>query len=163
MGAVVASATLAPGLATPARANDLTRRLESLRFAVPGETGLSRAWRTQAPGGDARQVQFEIPAGPLSGVLAEIQRLTGLTIALANEGIGDVASPGVRGLFTAADALARALEGTKVTSRVTAPNSVTLEIRLAEEAVESASTRRGRAHRHPSTRSRSSKCRRPSR
>ena len=136
MGAVVASATLTPGLATPARANDLARRLESLRFAVPGETGLTQAWRTQAPGGDARHVQFEIPAGPLSGVLAEVQRLTGLTIALAYEEIGDIASPGVRGLFTAADALAHALEGTQVTSRLTAPHSVTLEIRLAEESVE---------------------------
>ncbi len=136
MGAVVASATLAPGLATPARANDFTRRLESLRFAVPGETRLAQAWRTQAPGGDARQVQFEIPAGPLSVVLAEIQRLTGLTIALANQGIGDVASPGVRGLFTPADGLARALDGTRVTARQTAPNSVTLEIRVMEEAVD---------------------------
>ena len=69
MGAVVTSATLAPGLATPARANDFTRRLESLRFAVPGETRLAQAWRTQAPNGDARQLQFEIPAGPLSVVL----------------------------------------------------------------------------------------------
>jgi outer membrane receptor protein involved in Fe transport len=83
-----------------------------------------------------RTRQFEIPAGPLSVVLAEIQRLAGLTIALANQAIGDVASPGVRGLFTPADGLARALEGTRVTARQTAPNSVTLEIRVTEEVVD---------------------------
>jgi catecholate siderophore receptor len=136
MGAVVASATLAPGITPPADASDFTRRLESLRFAVPGDTRRAQAWRTQAPIGDARQLQFDIPAGPLNGVLAEIQRLTGLTFALANPGIGDVASPGVRGLFTPADALAHALEGTNVTSRVTAPNRVTLEIVGVTEAVD---------------------------
>ena len=136
MGAFVASATLAPRAATPAQGAELTRRLESLRIAVPGDTHIAQAWQAQAASGDQRQLRFDIPAGPLRGVLAEIQRLTGLNILITNEGIGEVASPGVNGLFTPGEALARALEGTNVTSRATAPNSVTLEIRLASEAID---------------------------
>jgi len=136
MGAFVASATLVPRLATPADGAELTRRLEALRIAVPGDTHRARAWNAQAASGDARQLRFDIPAGPLSAVLAEIQRLTGLNITMSNERIGEVASPGVSGLFTPAEALVRAIEGTNVTSRATSPNSVTLEIRLVTEAVE---------------------------
>ncbi len=136
MGAFVASATLSPRLATPVHGAELTRRLESLRIAVPGDTHVARAWSAQVAAGDTRQLRFDIPAGPLRTVLAEIQRLTGLNIAITNEGIGDVASPGVSGLYTPADALTRALEGTNVTSRTIAPNSVTLEIRLMSEAVD---------------------------
>ena len=40
------------------------------------------------------------------------------------------------GILTPLEAIARALEGTSVTSRVTGPNSVSLEIRLASEAVD---------------------------
>jgi catecholate siderophore receptor len=135
MGAFVASATIAPKFAAPAHGAELFRRLESLRIAVPGETHAGHAWRAQAAGGQP-QVRFAIPAGPLGVVLTEIQRLTRLNITIATEGIGEVASPGVNGLFTPEEALARALEGTNVTSRATAPNDYTLEIRLVAEAVE---------------------------
>ncbi len=136
MGAFVASATLAPRLAAPVEGKELTRRLESLRIAVPGETQVTSAWQVQAASGDQRQLRFEIPTGPLRVVLAELQRLTGLNIVITNEGIGEVTSPGVSGLFTPAEALAHALDGTNVTARATAPNSVTLEIRLAAESVD---------------------------
>src|SRR5262245_39661380 len=90
MGAFVASATLAPRAATPVQAAELTRRLVSFRITVPGETSLAHAWRVQAGSGDARQ--FDIPAGPLGPVLAEVQRLTGISIVFTNPGIADVAS-----------------------------------------------------------------------
>jgi catecholate siderophore receptor len=135
MGAFVASAAFAPRFAAPAHAAELSRRLESLRIVVPGETRVAQAWNAQAAAGQ-RQRRFTVAAGPLNLVLAEIQRLTGLNFTFANDGIGEVASPGVNGLFTPEEALARALEGTRVTSRATAPNTYALEIRLSAEAVE---------------------------
>src|SRR5688572_12009372 len=136
VGAFMASAAFAPQVAGPAHAADLGRRLESLRIAVPGETRLARALANQAPAGDQRQVRFDIPAGPLRTVLAEIERISGVSIALTNPAISDISSGGVSGLLTPMEAIARALQGTSVTSRETGPNSVSLEIRLASEAVD---------------------------
>jgi catecholate siderophore receptor len=136
MGAFVASAAFSPRLAGPAHAADLGRRLESLRIAVPGETRLARAQANQAPAGDQRQMRFDIPAGPLRTVLAEIERISGVSIAVTNPAIADISSSGVSGILTPVEAIARAIDGTSVTSRSTGPNSVSLEIRLASEAVD---------------------------
>ena len=81
-------------------------------------------------------MRFDIPAAPLRIVLAEIERISGVSIVVTNAAIADISSAGVSGLFTPLEAIARALEGTSVTSRVTGPNSVSLEIRLASEAVD---------------------------
>ena len=139
MGAFVASATLAPPMAAPVESAELSRRLQSLRVAVPGETRWAQAAMQasmQAPGSDEKPMRFNIAPGPLGPVLEEIKRLSGLNIAFTNAAIADIASPGVSGVFTPSQALARALEGTSVTSRVTAPNSVSLDIRLASEAID---------------------------
>ena len=136
MGAFVASAAFAPPLVRPAHATDLTRRLESLRIAVPAETRLAAPMAAQAPGGDQRQMRFDIAPAPLGVVLAEIERISGVSIAITNSAIADISSSGVSGLFTPLEAIARAVEGTSVTARVTGPNSVSLEIRLASEAVD---------------------------
>ena len=136
MGAFVASAALAPPLALPAHATELARRLESLRIAVPAETGLARALPAQAAAGDQRQLRFDIPAAPLRIVLAEIERISGMSISVTNPAIAAISSAGVSGLFTPLEAIARALQGTSVTSRATGPNSVSLVIRLASEAVD---------------------------
>jgi catecholate siderophore receptor len=135
-GALVASATFAPHLASPAHATELGRRLELLRIAVPAETLLARALPTQAPRGDERQMRFDIPGASLRTVLAEIERISGMSIIITDTAIADIWSPGVSGLFTPLDAIARALEGTSVTSRLTGPNRVSVEIRLASEAVD---------------------------
>jgi catecholate siderophore receptor len=136
VGAFMASATIAPSLAARADAGALARRLEQLRLAVPGETRLALAGRSQATRGDQRQLRFDIPAGPLRAVLAEIERISGVSIALTNPMIGDIASTGVTGLFTPLDAIMRALEATSVSARVTGPNSVSLELRIVTEAVD---------------------------
>ena len=144
MGAFVASATFAPRIATSADASPLTHRLEALRVAVPAETRLaldapmqaSLRLRSGQARGDQRQLRFDIPAGPLRTVLAEIERISGVSIALTNPAIGDIASNGVAGFLTPADAIARALEGTLVSARHTGPNSVSLELRLSAEAVD---------------------------
>ena len=135
-GAFVASAAFAPSLASPAHATELGRRLELLRIAVPAETLLARALPAQAPRGDERQLRFDIPGAPLRTVLAEIERISGVSIVITDTAIADIWSPGVSGLFTPLEAIARALEGTSVTSRLTGPNRVSVEIRLASEAVD---------------------------
>ena len=59
-----------------------------------------------------------------------------MSILITDAAIADISSPGVSGLFTPLEAIARALEGTSVTSRLTGPNRVSVEIRLASEAVD---------------------------
>ena len=137
MGAFVASAAFAPRLAAPAHATDLARRLESLRIAVPGETRLARALPAQAPARRPAPAALRHSSRRrCASVLAEIERISGVSIVVTDAAIADISSAGVSGLFTPLEAIARALEGTSVTSRVTGPNSVSLEIRLASEAVD---------------------------
>jgi catecholate siderophore receptor len=135
VGAFVASATLSPRFAPPAEAVELERRLTQLRIAVPAETQLMRVLPAQAASGDQRQMRFDIPAAPLRIVIAEISRLSGVSVAITNPAIAEISSPGVSGIYTPLEAIARALDGTSVTSRITGPDSVSLEIRLASEAV----------------------------
>src|SRR5688572_20250251 len=117
MGACVASAAFAPRSATPAQAAELARRLEPLRIVVPAEIQLARALPAQAPRGDERRLRFDIPAAPLRVVLAEIERVSGVGILITDAAIADISSPGVSGILTPPEAIARALEGTSVTSR----------------------------------------------
>ena len=136
MGAFVASAALTPQMAARAEGVELSRRLEALRIAVPGETRLARALQAQAAAGQTRQLRFDVPAGPLRTVIAEIERIAGVTITMTNSAIGEISSRGVSGVYTAEEAVARAIDGTSVTSRLTAANSISLEIRLTSEAVD---------------------------
>jgi catecholate siderophore receptor len=135
MGALVATASFAPKYEATADGATLGHRLETLRFVVPAETRLARAVPAQAPEGDQRQLRFDIPAALLQTVLGEIERISGVSITLTNPGIAQIASPGVSGLLHPHEAVARALVGTSVTSRITGPNSISLEIRLASESV----------------------------
>ncbi len=80
--------------------------------------------------------RFNIAPGPLADVLPQVTRVTGATFTLTIDSIGAIASPGVSGTFTVQEALRRALEGTSVTFRFTAPALVTLELRGRSESVE---------------------------
>jgi catecholate siderophore receptor len=136
MGAFVASAAFAPRAAVPIHGTELERRLATLRIVVPAETPMARALPAQAPGADVRRVRFDIPAAPLSTVLAEIERLSGVRIVITNAAIASISSPGVSGTFTPTEAIARALEGTSVTSRLSGTNTVSVEIRIVSESVD---------------------------
>ncbi len=81
-------------------------------------------------------IRFNIPAAPLGDVLATFHTLTGLDVTFANEGIRNVSSPGVTGVYTSAQALQHLLEGTGVTFRLTAPTVVTFELRALSESVD---------------------------
>ena len=136
VGAFVACAAFTPRYALAAHGPELDRRLEPLRVAVPSETSLARALPAQAPSGDARQLRFDIPASPLRVVLAEIERISGIRSVVTDPAIEEISSRGVSGLLTPLEAIARALDGTSVTYRITAPDRVSLEIRLASESIE---------------------------
>jgi catecholate siderophore receptor len=86
----------------------------------------------QAPGGE----RYDIPAGPLSEVLAAFQRISGTTVTLSLESIGGIQSPGVRGVFTSDQALQRLLEGTSLRSRRTSAASVTIDVDVPAESVD---------------------------
>jgi outer membrane receptor protein involved in Fe transport len=80
--------------------------------------------------------RFDIPAGPLSEVLAQFARAAGITLTLSIDSIGTIASPGVSGTLTIQEALQHLVEGTSVTFRFTAPAAVTFELRGRTESVE---------------------------
>jgi catecholate siderophore receptor len=80
--------------------------------------------------------RFDIQPGTLDSVLSAFATATGFRIVLVNEGIGNLASPGVSGTLTTDQALQRLLTGTGVTYRITAPDTITLELRGPSGSVE---------------------------
>ena len=101
------------------------------------------AYQTTYPQDSSRVVQvrrFDIPAGTLDSALKTFESVTGFRIVLTNEGIGNLASPGVSGTFTTDQALQRLLTGTGVAYRITAPDTITLELRGPSGAVEVTAT-----------------------
>jgi catecholate siderophore receptor len=77
--------------------------------------------------------RFDIPAGTIATVTDQFRVLTGIRVALANEMIKDLPSPGVSGVMTDEQALDRLLAGTSVGFAFTARNSVSLDIRTSEQ------------------------------
>ena len=79
---------------------------------------------------------YAIAEGPLADVLATLGREAGVAIEVRNETITGLTSPGVKGTFTLQQALTAALEGTGLTSRITSPTTVVVELRIDSESVE---------------------------
>ena len=80
--------------------------------------------------------RFEIAAGPLDSVLATFEQITGIKAAVSKEGIRNVASPGVTGLYTPEQALQKLLADTGVVYRFTAADAVSLELKTVATSVE---------------------------
>ena len=71
-------------------------------------------------------IQFDIPAGSLVDALAIFQRTSGVTVqSIAS--LDQLTSRGVRGAFSAADALSQLVEGTGLAARQTASRTCVLE------------------------------------
>ena len=87
--------------------------------------------QTQTP---ARR--FDIPPGPLDAVLSAFQSVTGWRALVPIDAIRSISSPGVSGVYTVEQALKQLLAGTGVTYRLTAPETVTLEVPGPSESVE---------------------------
>jgi catecholate siderophore receptor len=107
---------------------------------------LARAQDTVRPGpanGSISQTQgsqpvrrFDIPAASLDSVLTAFERVTGLAVTFAMEGLRTLPSPGVTGLYTAEQALQKLLAGTGVTYRFTGVETVTLDLQGVAQSLD---------------------------
>ena len=79
---------------------------------------------------------FEIPPGPLLPALHAFESITGLTVSLAEEGIGDLSSPGARGTLTADQALEKLLAGTGLGYRFTSTAAISVMLKGISTTVE---------------------------
>ena len=101
----------------------------SYQDAVDQGGGLGPA-QAQAP------LRFDITPGPLGTALTSFEKVTGLTVEVANDNIRTLNSPGVSGVFSAEQALAQILHGTGVSYRFTGARAVALDLRIQVDAVE---------------------------
>lgn len=85
---------------------------------------------------DENSIDFNIPAGPLSEVLEEFQKRSGLSVTIENENIRAIASPGVIGNYTPEAALKEILKGTGVSYAFRDARTVLLSIRAQGASVE---------------------------
>jgi catecholate siderophore receptor len=72
--------------------------------------------------------RFDIPSGALQTVLDVFQKQTGWQVVVPIDAIRSIGSPGVSGNFTPEQALKQVLTGTGVGYKITAKDTVTLEI-----------------------------------
>jgi catecholate siderophore receptor len=118
------------GQILPARRLDLSGLLDAAwrERMVPGDEPDGAGQDLDTPA-----LRFEIPPGPLGPALAAFSEVTGLEVKVAEEGVRQLGSPGVSGLYTPHQALERLLDGTDVTFRFTGAQQVTLVLQgLAE-------------------------------
>ncbi|HEY7058644.1 MAG TPA: TonB-dependent siderophore receptor [Vicinamibacterales bacterium] len=100
---------------------------------VAGQEAASQAGSTKPN----TTYRFDIPAGALDTALAAFEAATGLKLRQPPfSDLHRLTSPGVSGVLTAPDALARLLTGTGLTFRSVAPDAVELTVAVAPEAVD---------------------------
>jgi catecholate siderophore receptor len=79
--------------------------------------------------------RFDVPAGLLEDILPAFESASGVHVLVTNEGIGEIQSPGVTGVFTNEEALAHMLEGTRVSYRFTGPDLAQLDLTSLDQSV----------------------------
>jgi catecholate siderophore receptor len=134
MSAVVASAavTARPAVASPPPSHSsryeqaMADILKTMRWAQ-GRTVSNQPGLVQ---------RFDIQPGPLQAVIAAFQDDTGLIVTAVRDGIYQVQSPGVTGVFSPGEALEQLLVGTGVVYRFTSPTTVSLDLRGQSEVVD---------------------------
>jgi catecholate siderophore receptor len=119
VGTMAASAVLDPGLARPALAHE---HGDPAAGAAPER-------------GEQPVRSYAIPAGSLGAALTAFEAVSGLKVTGQRDGMRDLPSPGVTGVHTAEQALRQLLSGSGVGFRFTAPDAVTLELRVRESVV----------------------------
>lgn len=114
----------------------LAQRLEAYPIdkAFRDAIGGVEAPAAHAQAGPAQR--FDIPAGPLAGVLDAFQKATTLVVTVSEPAIGTIVSPGVRGLMTPAQALDQLLAGTGVSARAISPSVFALQLRASSTSVD---------------------------
>ena len=79
--------------------------------------------------------EFDIPAQPVSQVLAALAKQTGLQPFFAEEAVKGVQSAGIKGKFGLREALAKALAGTGLTFQFTSEKAVAIKLAPVEKVV----------------------------
>jgi catecholate siderophore receptor len=108
-----------------------TRSANATPAPAQQQQGPSAAGEPQA----TRTLRFDIREGALASVLAQFEQITGLTVVLADPGLGVITSAGVVGTYSPLDALRRLLAGTSVGVRTAADGTVTLGVGGVSETV----------------------------
>ncbi|HZB25232.1 MAG TPA: TonB-dependent receptor plug domain-containing protein, partial [Vicinamibacterales bacterium] len=149
LGAMIASAALTTRLsaasevaaAPPARmrydeamADLIARRRAPLPFPPSWELALE-AWRDGAAAQDRPAHRFDVAPGTLAEVLAAFERVTGLAVRFADEGLKDIKSAGASGVLTPETALDRLLQGTGAEFELSAADGVLIKIGGVRESV----------------------------
>jgi catecholate siderophore receptor len=80
--------------------------------------------------------RFDIPAGRLEDVVAGFRAATGISVLIPNEGLRDIASSGVSGLYSTDQALKQLLAGTGAVYRFGNTETVLIELRGPNTSVE---------------------------
>ena len=119
-GALVAYSAIGSRVVIPAQAQSAP--------APPAQTA-----RASAEAGPRR---FEIPAGPLAGVLEQISQATELRIRIATDGLRGVQSPGVSGIHAPRAAVEQALRGTGARVARQGDGTLLIELESVSETVE---------------------------
>ena len=120
----------------PAR---LEAALAHVRIWTPSETMPVLRWQTPAAvpaQATAPVYTFGIPAGPLTTAIAEFERVTSVRVTFDATTVRDLTTAGVNGTLTAAQALARLLDGSSLSHRFTDASAAVVEIRVDAAAVE---------------------------
>ena len=80
--------------------------------------------------------RFDIPPGPLDDVLNAFQSVTGLRVQVENDNLRTLSSPGVKGVFNAAQALKQLLTGTGLAYSFTDAKTIQLELKGPSDSLE---------------------------
>ncbi len=130
LASIVASAAFP---VQPALARETDSFLRHLRERAPRICRVPAVHAVQGPGAspaaDPPPQRFDIPPGPLGGVLAALRQATGLTILVPTDAVDAIWSLGVSGVLPVARALDRALAGTSLVFRFQSPDTVVLAFR----------------------------------
>jgi catecholate siderophore receptor len=134
MGAVVASTavTARPAVASPPPSQSTRYEQAMADILKTMRWSQGKTVSTQPPAAQ----RFDIPAGSLQAVIAAFQAQTGLVITAVRDGIYQVQSPGVTGVFSPEQALKQLLAGTGITYRFSSPTTVSLDLGGQSEFVE---------------------------
>lgn len=83
-----------------------------------------------------QEITFDIPSGTLESALLSFQKTSGLQVVIPNDAMRTLPSPGVKGTYSAEEALRLILYGTGISYRFSDKRTVLLEIQAGTESVE---------------------------
>jgi catecholate siderophore receptor len=98
--------------------------------------GRAAASTLSVPQTAARVYEFDISPGLLDEVIEAFKRTAGVDVMFSRAGIGTLPSPGIRGNYSADQALRIILAGTGATFRYSASNTISIDLSTLSESVD---------------------------